>query len=171
MAKKDYSIKPRFIKNHKEWHDRCDTLIHYMFEHLCQFVEHEMNHICWYTNADEKKHMYDGCRTKKDKKFVEKQAEDDQKAYVEILFLYTWWAEARPAYIDTSPWKTKFCDKNPKYDAKLYWGINGPAKAPDELYHQHSKAVMKDYEFEKECEKLDKEMMVRLVNIKHYLWS
>lgn len=168
---KDYSIKPRFIKDPKKWHDRCDTLIHYMFEHLCEFVEHEIDHICWYEAKSERKHIYDGCVTEKDKKFAKKNAKDHQKAHAELLKLYVWWTCARPVYIDTRPHTTRFREKNPTYDAKAYWGCSKSVKVPDKAYHEHSKAVMKDYKFEQECEKLDQEMMIRLVKIKQYLWS
>lgn len=171
MAKKDYSIKPRFIKDPKKWHDRCDTLIHYMFEHLCQFVEHEMKNIRWFDTEEEKAHMYDGVNDASQKKFIKKTAEEHQKAHVEILFLYTWWTEARPAYIDSSPFTTKFYKKNPNINPRDYWGGNGINKKIDAPYIEFGKAVLKDYDFEQECEKLDKEMMVRLVNIKQYLWS
>lgn len=171
-------IKPRFLKGY-EWMDRSDSLIHYMFEHLCLFVEKEMHQICWYDTKKEVKDAMDQVKTccKLTQKRTAAYVKEHQRVKKEIDFLYVWWTEARPSYIDATPFMDIFYKKYPKYCSMEYWSVvddSGkviPHKKQDAVYAEHSAALAKERFIEDWATSVDAEMMKRLIDIREYLWS
>lgn len=173
-------LKPRYLKGYT-YMDKCDSMVHYMFELLCQFVENESDHVMWYHTDSQLKQGMDCIKDMKDKKIRKRMLEDikeHQRVKKEMDFLYIWWTEARPAYVDKSPFRDKFEAKHPKFNCQDYWSTIGndgkiikQGKPVDALYKKSIQASLKDNEFDLWIQKTDKEMMKRLVDIKEYLWS
>lgn len=173
-------LKPRFLKGYT-YMDKCDSMVHYMFELLCQFVENESHQIMWYDTPKQLKEGIEYANSIKDKKIrkgILANIKEHQRVKKEMDFLYIWWTEARPAYIDKSPFGDKFDEEHPEYRMEDYFttvGNNGKiikqGKPVDKLYKERTKASLKDMNFDLWVQNTDKEMMKRLVDIKEYLWS
>jgi hypothetical protein len=154
-------IKPRYLKG-IEWADRCETLIHFMFEHLCLFVENEMHIVSWFENKEEVKESLKHTVPGSDRRGMLRIIKGHQHAKKEIDFLYIWWNEVRPVYFNADPFTDAFYKKHPKFKSDKKWG---------KLKEQYISAIMNDAEFDMWRLKTDKDMMKRLVDIKEYLWS
>lgn len=173
-------LKPRFLKGYT-YMDKCDSMVHYMFELLCQFVEKESHQIMWYDTPKQLKEGIEYANSIKDKKIrkgILANIKEHQRVKKEMDFLYIWWTEARPAYIDKSPFGDKFDEEHPEYRMEDYFttvGNNGKiikqGKPVDKLHKERTKASLKDMNFDLWVQNTDKEMMKRLVDIKEYLWS
>ena len=88
----------------------------------------------------------------------------------EILDLYTWWTVTRPARpdpYDASGW-TEYCEKSREANGgKLSWGGD---KSP-ELKKMSKIASKKLHKMEADFEKEDEDMMIRLIKVRHGLWT
>jgi hypothetical protein len=88
----------------------------------------------------------------------------------EILALYTWWTEVypnRPDAYDASGW-TDYCEASRLSNGgKINWSSD---KSP-ELKKQSSKAHKALQKLEADYEKEDTDMMIRLIKVRHGLWT
>ena len=88
----------------------------------------------------------------------------------EILALYTWWTEVypnRPDAYDASGW-TEYCEASRLSNGgKINWSSD---KSPA-LKKQSSKAHKALQKLEADYEKEDTEMMIRLIKVRHGLWT
>jgi hypothetical protein len=88
----------------------------------------------------------------------------------EILDLYTWWTETyrnRPDAYEASGW-TAYCEKSREANGgKLSWGGD---KSP-ELKKMSTKAHKLLQKIEADYEKEDEAMMIRLIKVRHGLWT
>jgi hypothetical protein len=89
----------------------------------------------------------------------------------EILDLYTWWTVTRPARPDpyeASGW-TEYCEKSREANGgKISWG--GGKDSP-ELRKMSNKAHKLLHKMEADFEKEDEAMMIRLIKVRHGLWT
>jgi hypothetical protein len=88
----------------------------------------------------------------------------------EILALYTWWTEVypnRPDAYNASGW-TDYCEASRLSNGgKINWSSD---KSP-ELKKQSSKAHKALQKLEADYEKEDTDMMIRLIKVRHGLWT
>lgn len=175
---KEILLKPRYLKG-IQWSDRCETLIHYMFEHLCLFLEQEADIIQWWDNEKDYKKAIKTAKSKKNIGFpYVATITAHRKAKKEMDFLYIWWTEARPAYVGKSPFIDAFERKHPEfYKMKTNFDYISGKKQMEKskentlLNKEYRKAMKKDWEYDAWVESEDKKMMKRLIDIKEYLWS
>jgi hypothetical protein len=89
----------------------------------------------------------------------------------EILDLYTWWTVTRPARPDpyeASGW-TEYCEKSREANGgKISWG--GGTDSP-ELRKMSTNAHKLLHKMESDFEKEDEAMMIRLIKVRHGLWT
>jgi len=87
----------------------------------------------------------------------------------EILDLYKWWTEVYPTRVDAhevSGWSA-YCDaKRDLNDGRLF----GSKETP-ELKKQGSKALKLSSKIEAQYEKEDTDMLIRLIKVRHGLWT
>ena len=87
----------------------------------------------------------------------------------EIIDLYVWWKHIRPQRpdpYDESGW-SDICDKRrQKYADDILW-----EDETKEEKDQTLKSMKKAHEIEEEYEKEDEEMMIRLIKVRHGLWT
>jgi len=87
----------------------------------------------------------------------------------EEIELYNWWTVTRPARPDVyeaSGWSS-ICDRNNKRDPDNIFGED----RNEEEKAQTSAALETIRKLEEEYEKEDEEMMIRLIKIRHHLWT
>jgi hypothetical protein len=105
----------------------------------------------------------------KDQPYYMKPTPQAVKA-LEILALYTWWTEVypnRPDAYDASGW-TEYCEASRLSNGgKINWSSD---KSP-ELKKQSSKAHKALQKLEADYEKEDTDMMIRLIKVRHGLWT
>ena len=111
-------------------------------------------------------HNEDYC---KDQPYYMKPTPQAVKA-LEILALYTWWTEVypnRPDAYEVSGW-TDYCEASRLSNGgKINWSSD---KSP-ELKKQSSKAHKALQKLEADYEKEDTDMMIRLIKVRHGLWT
>lgn len=86
----------------------------------------------------------------------------------EILDLYNWWTQVypnRPDPHDASGW-SEYCRKKEELNGSLFSGKDTP-----ELKKMSAKAHKALHKIEKDYEKEDTEMMIRLIKVRHGLWT
>jgi hypothetical protein len=87
----------------------------------------------------------------------------------EILDLYTWWTQVyrnRPEPMEASGWSA-YCDAaRLANDGRLF----GSKKTP-ELEKMSKIAMKKLHKIEADYEKEDEQMMIRLIKVRHGLWT
>jgi hypothetical protein len=191
---------PRDIKP-GDWQDVGNRFLPCLFNELVNFVEIETawSHIAWSDPKDVEKynppfyasgwfrwrtwrcpeagldnlkwqseliHNEDYC---KDQPYYMKPTPQAVKAQ-EILALYKWWTEVypnRPDPYDASGW-TAYCELSRMSNGgKLSWGADKtPAlKKASKLAHKELQKIEAQYEKE------DTEMMIRLIKVRHGLWT
>lgn len=90
----------------------------------------------------------------------------------EILDLYKWWTETyrnRPEPMDASGWSA-YCDACRKENGDGVWALMRDTKNKD-LKKQGEKAHKLLQKIEAAYEKEDEEMMIRLIKVRHGLWT
>jgi hypothetical protein len=191
---------PRDIKP-GQWQDVGNRFLPCLFNELVDFVEIETawSHIAWGDKEDRAKynppfyatgwfrwrtwrcpqagldnlkwqseliHNEDYC---KDQPYYMKPTPQAVKAQ-EILALYTWWTEVypnRPDAYNASGW-TDYCEASRLSNGgKINWSSD---KSP-ELKKQSSKAHKALQKLEADYEKEDTDMMIRLIKVRHGLWT
>jgi hypothetical protein len=191
---------PRDIKP-GQWQDVGNRFLPCLFNELVDFVEIETawSHVAWGEKEDRAKynppfyasgwwrwrtwrcpqagldnlkwqseliHNEDYC---KDQPYYMKPTPQAVKAQ-EILALYTWWTEVypnRPDAYNASGW-TDYCEASRLSNGgKINWSSD---KSP-ELKKQSSKAHKALQKLEADYEKEDTEMMIRLIKVRHGLWT
>ena len=184
-----------------QWQDVGNRFLPCLFNELVDFVEIETawSHIAWGDEEARKKynppfyasgwwrwrtwrcpqagidnltwqseltHNEDYC---KDQPYYMKPTPQAVKAQ-EILALYTWWTEIypnRPDAYEASGW-TDYCEASRLSNGgKINWSSD---KSP-ELKKQSSKAHKALQKLEADYEKEDTEMMIRLIKVRHGLWT
>ena len=184
-----------------QWQDVGNRFLPCLFNELVDFVEIETawSHIAWGEKEDTAKynppfyatgwfrwrtwrcpqagidnlkwqseltHSEDYC---KDQPYYMKPTPQAVKAQ-EILALYTWWTEIypnRPDAYDASGW-TEYCEASRLSNGgKINWSSD---KSPA-LKKQSSKAHKALQKLEADYEKEDTEMMIRLIKVRHGLWT
>lgn len=88
----------------------------------------------------------------------------------EILDLYKWWTEVyrnRPEPMEVSGWSA-YCDALREEHGDRWLGINPKSK---ELKKQRDKSHKLLQKIEAQYEKEDEEMMIRLIKVRHGLWT
>lgn len=178
---------PRDIKP-GEWHDLGNRFLPCLFNELVKFVEVECawHHCIW--DEDAKKQFQVpwyrswGWRTWRSPEsgiaYLKWSSEtthghqltDQAIAAREILELYTWWTETRPNRLDPyvdSGWSAVLQKERELGDGELFW--DGPSD-PD-LAREREMAHARLMKLEEYYQKEDDEMLVRLVKIRHHLWT
>jgi hypothetical protein len=184
-----------------QWQDVGNRFLPCMFNELVDFVEIETawSHIAWGEKEDTAKynppfyasgwwrwrtwrcpqagldnlkwqseliHNEEYC---KDQPYYMKPTPQAVKAQ-EILALYTWWTEVypnRPDAYDASGW-TDYCEASRLSNGgKINWSSD---KSPA-LKKQSSKAHKALQKLEADYEKEDTDMMIRLIKVRHGLWT
>ena len=184
-----------------QWQDVGNRFLPCLFNELVDFVEIETawSHIAWGEKEDRAKynppfyatgwfrwrtwrcpqagidnltwqseltHSEDYC---KDQPYYMKPTPQAVKAQ-EILALYTWWTEVypnRPDAYNASGW-TEYCEASRLSNGgKINWSSD---KSPA-LKKQSSKAHKALQKLEADYEKEDTEMMIRLIKVRHGLWT
>jgi len=90
----------------------------------------------------------------------------------EVLALYTWWTQTyrnRPEPMEASGWSA-YCDACRDASGGSLWASMSEAKDPA-LKKQGDKALKLLHKMEAAYEKEDEEMMIRLIKIRHSLWT
>jgi hypothetical protein len=122
-----------------------------------------LENLTWQSNLTHSEEWVD-----KEAKYYGKPTPQAIKAK-EILDLYKWWKEVypnRPDPYDASGW-TAYCDaKRDLNDGKLFGG-----KDTAELKKQSNKASNLLRKIEAQYEKEDEQMMIRLIKVRHGLWT
>lgn len=94
----------------------------------------------------------------------------------EMLALYNWWKEVRPARqdpMDGSGWSNYCCERRKKAEAQgsdLILPILEGNETEEEKAHAHQ-ILEVCHEIESEQENEDTEMLIRLIKIRKYLWT
>jgi hypothetical protein len=91
---------------------------------------------------------------------------------IEILALYKWWKEVypnRPDAHDASGW-TEYCDRKRQEHGDTGLSFMKESKDPD-LRALGDAALKKTHEIEQAYDAEDEEMMIRLIKIRHGLWT
>ena len=94
---------------------------------------------------------------------------DQAKGAKEIYDLYTWWTEVyhnRPDPHEASGW-TEYCEKTRELNDGRLFG----SKTTPELKKLSNKAHKLLQKIEKQYEKEDEDMMIRLIKVRHRLWT
>ena len=87
----------------------------------------------------------------------------------EIYDLYTWWTEIRPNRLDphdAGGW-TEVCEEIRKANG----GKISLGNTPKHLRSKQNKALNETQRIEEQYEKEDEEMMIRLIKVRHRLWT
>lgn len=116
---------------------------------------------------------YDDEFTDKDAPHYGKFTPQAEKAQ-EIISLYTWWTQTyrnRPEPMDISGWSA-YCDARREEDKangedELFW--RAPKNEAEAAASK--KAIDKLHEIEAAYEKEDEDMMIRLIKVRHGLWT
>ncbi len=191
---------PRDIKP-GTWRDVGDRFLPCLFNELVDFVEVELAwwHLAWADKEDKKKYNapfwatgwfrwrtwrcpqagLDNLEWQRQLRWKEDEVGSDSKNLgkptpqavkaQEILDLYKWWTEVypnRPDPHDVSGW-TAYCDaKREANNGKLF----GSKETP-ELKKASSKALKLLRKIETDYEKEDEQMLIRLIKVRHGLWT
>jgi len=191
---------PRDIKP-GTWRDVGDRFLPCLFNELVDFVEVELAwwHLAWADKEDKKKYNapfwatgwfrwrtwrcpqagLDNLEWQRQLRWKEDEVGSDSKNLgkptpqavkaQEILDLYKWWTEVypnRPDPHDVSGW-TAYCDaKREANNGKLF----GSKETP-ELKKASSKALKSLRKIETDYEKEDEQMLIRLIKVRHGLWT
>lgn len=189
-----YYIKNRFFdKMHYlqtrlepgKYYDLDTRLLHGLFESLVDFVEVEKAHMQQMMGEEDKPLRYrfwflrfSSIRSKElgfkyleweatlDEPGQEYPCNDQAKTAREIMELYTWWKEKRPARpdpYDITGW-TEYCASKP--DGELFW-----ATKTDEERAQSKSMLDQMNDIEKQYDDEDEQMMLRLIKIRKSLWT
>jgi len=188
---------PRDIKP-GQWSDVGNRFLPCLFNELVNFVEIEQawHHVLWDKEAREKYHTpwsrnffrfrtwrcpeagidyLKWAMTLTNEEWLEEDEKHlaeptyQAKAAKEILELYTWWKEIYPKRIDphdAGGW-TAYCDMR---RAKGYDFLDMEDKTEQEA-KQCREALDKSQEIEDAYNKEDEEMMIRLIKVRHSLWT
>jgi len=142
----------------EQWHDRDYVLMHAMFQILVDFVEGEDPRVL----VDDPNYLQ-GETEPSTIAAIERQ-EANRK---ELKALYLWWKNVYPNRKD--PIETA---DSPNFDDM--WG-NDAAKRKawdeSEAGKKWHEACQKSWEFDDLCDKEDTEMMIRLIKVRHSLWT
>ena len=90
----------------------------------------------------------------------------------ELIALYTWWTVTRPARpdpYDASGW-TEYCEASRAANGGSFWGSLSTNKTP-ELQKMSDKSHKLLQKMEKQYEDEDEKMMIRLIKVRHGLWT
>lgn len=102
-----------------------------------------------------------------DAKYKGKLTPQAEKAQ-EILDLYTWWTVERPKRLDphdASGWSA-VCERRRTKEDTFLWEDKTPAEKKET-----KKALDKLHKLEAQYEKEDEDMMIRLIKVRHGLWT
>lgn len=102
-----------------------------------------------------------------DAKYKGKPTPQAEKAQ-EILDLYTWWTVERPKRLDphdASGW-SEVCERRRTKEDTFLWEDKTPAEKKET-----KKALDKLHKLEAQYEKEDEDMMIRLIKVRHGLWT
>ena len=140
-----------------EWHDLDERILHCLYDSLVEFVEQEVG-----MESLERQSKFTG----KDWGFEETNPEYNepvpQALYAqETINLYKWWIEDRPQRPDpyeVSGWNN-YCDTN---------SIEQLLSTTTE---EGFKLIEKSRYIEQLYDNEDTEMLIRLIKIRHYLWT
>lgn len=186
---------PRDIKP-GQWSDVGNRFLPCMFNELVDFVEVEQAwHHCMWDDGARKKYRTPWSRTffrfrtwrcpeagldylkwamtLTNKDFIEEGEQEEPtyqaKAAKEILELYTWWKEIRPARpdpYDVSGW-SDICDRRrKKYPDEIF-----PEETTKDEKKETKKALDLLHKIEKQYEDEDEAMMIRLIKVRQSLWT
>jgi len=154
-------LKMRYLK--PGYHDADERLINAIFEVLCDFMENE-----------------------KPDEIVNWDSDTGHKhAWSEMTILYKWWTGIRQFRDDYNPLffpgieapSLEFSDRTTE---QILNPITGKKEYTRELHFKHTskeaeerwhKACEECTVWEEKCDKEDEEMMIRLIKIRHYLWT
>lgn len=184
-----------------QWHEFDTRLLHSAFDELVNFVETEFAHqyYFWTTEEPEKYHI-PWCRKffrigvwrcpeagldylnwasalKNDDEWLDKNNPEFGKptqqalAAQEILILYRWWKTERPNRpnpYDASGWAAYYAKKEQGDDSLSYILSNKKTEKEREDERAISELVAK---IEKEQDDEDTDMFVRLIKVRHFLWT
>jgi hypothetical protein len=87
----------------------------------------------------------------------------------EIIDLYVWWKHIRPKRpdpMDASGWSDVCEQRRKKNGDDIFWDDNDPQDVADSRT-----ALDKCHELEQQYENEDEEMMIRLIKVRHGLWT
>lgn len=93
-----------------------------------------------------------------------KASPENQKTSDEFMALYNWWIKERPNRSDPFP---SMSDYDLKHSDVFGQNINRQSSA----YKQWSKAADEATKIEEEYNDIDTEMLIRLITIRHYMWT
>ena len=148
MGKKNYvKLIPRYLKDKQcKWIDRDNLMMHYMFECLCEYMEHEFSSLAdRYSGIDEE------CK--------------------ELVELYEWWTKELPMLEEEDgKWKKDLslgvlgCYK--KGEKYKWYDVDYVTDEPffdKKDYELYSHMTWQEFQ--------EKEMLQRLLNIRKMLWT
>lgn len=193
------TASPRDIKP-GEWRDVGNRFLPCLFNELVDFVEVELAwwHIAWNSEDRDKYKVpfwahgwfrwrtwrcpqagLDNLEWQRQLRWKEDEVGDDHKDLgqltpqavkaQEILDLYTWWTQTyrnRPDPYEASGWSA-YCDaQRDLNDGRLFGSKTTPAIK--KMSNDASKALRK---IEAQYEKEDEQMMIRLIKVRHGLWT
>ncbi|MBI4670939.1 MAG: hypothetical protein HY741_04620 [Chloroflexi bacterium] len=132
----------------KGWHDRDEILLHACFQVLVDFVEQEKpDQILDWSHSDE-----------------------SRRVWKEIMSLYRWWKEKRPAR--TSPLDDKKLRHPPFRFKKIPGADLSELVEPDRRkYAAYYRALKKDAALEEKWLREDQRNLQRLIEIRPHLWT
>jgi len=94
------------------------------------------------------------------------------KGALEILALYKWWTEVypnRPDPLDAGGW-SEYCNRTRELNKEL--GISFFSENGDkELVKLRDKALKLSHKIEQQYQREDEQMMIRLIKVRHKLWT
>ncbi|MFA5689644.1 MAG: hypothetical protein WC959_10940 [Kiritimatiellales bacterium] len=145
-----YSLKIKTLK--RGWQDRDNLILHSAFQCLVDFVEEEMFHEI-------------ASRTRSEDNPAE------AAVYDEVLYLYNWWTQERPARKDplndkTIPRPTEKERWEPQLDGSSLLLSVDPIKYPE-----YVNALKESRRLDDEWKDEDQRNLHRLIDLRFYLWT
>ena len=162
----------------KSYHDKDYILLHANFQILCDFFEKELPNASsvFISNLNEVRKDFEGLYEDKNKlEEVMKQEEKSNSEQIELMKIYFWWRSERPYREQNTPkipdgvireklFSTDPQDFNEYGDPQTFkW--NQPTN-PEYLDWLRACG-----EYEAACEKEDDEKLIRLIQLRRYLWT
>lgn len=146
------------------WQDRCESLLFANMAILVDFVEKEQafnSHVSW-ESAEEAGINENDCSASiyNAHAFAKK----------EMLEIYTWWKKERREERDAVDWMYDEAYKDDKIEFEPI--SNGYFKLKDQPETELQKQLKTwIYEYDNYLDKKDDEMMIRLINVRGYMWT
>lgn len=168
------------------YYDKSELMLHVNFNMLVNFVEVEKASRYVWSNEDKIKLSWWQKRFLRSREFGEKYlaweislSDPDNgsgmnisqaRAASEILYLYTWWKDVRPARDDLVTFDSRYAEFVEEYGFLYHFSDRWKDKYPD-IYDEWSESCKISHKRDEFESDQDQEMLVRLIKLRLNLWT